>query len=213
MDMVRSMAIWAVLTLCGFSALAQGTISPVLEGIEKRYNATKTLQASFTQVFRFGPRQRTETGTLFLEKPGKMRWEYAKPAGKVFVSDGKYVYLYSPSTNVAERTPFKATDDLRAPLAFLLGRLDFQKDFRRFTMKPQGENKWITAEPKSSKSPYSMVSFLVNPAFQILEVEVTGVDQAINRFRFEGEKRNETIAASQFEFQPPRGSRLVDAEQ
>ena len=213
MFMVRLLTVWAALTLCGISVFAQGSISPILNGIEKRYNSTKTLQTEFTQVFRFGPRQRTESGTLFLEKPGKMRWEYSNPAGKVFVSDGKFVYLYSPSTNVAERTPFKATDDLRAPLAFLLGKLDFQKDFRRFTMKPQGENSWITAEPKNSKSPYTMVSFLVSPNYQILEVEVTGVDQAVNRFRFQDEQRNTPIAANRFEFRPPQGSRLVEAEQ
>lgn len=213
MCMIRPAILWVLLSLCGIGVYAQTSISPILSGIEKRYNATKTLETQFTQVFSFGPRQRTESGTLYLQKPGKMRWDYREPANKLFVSDGKYVYLYSPSTNVAERTPFKATDDLRAPLAFLLGRLDFQKDFRRFTLKPVGKNYWITADPRSDKAPYSMVAFLVTPAYEILEVEVTGVDQAVNRFRFQGEKRNEPISASKFEFQPPQGARVVDAEQ
>lgn len=213
MSMAKLAILGLLLTLCAASTFSQAPISPILMGIEKRYNATKTLQAEFTQVFSFGPRQRTESGTLYLEKPGKMRWDYQNPAGKVFVCDGKFVYLYSPSTNVAERTPFKATDDLRAPLAFLLGRLDFQKDFKRFTMKPQGDNYWITAEPRSAKAPYTSVAFLVNAASQILEVEVTGVDQAVNRFRFQGEQRNLKIAAAKFTFQPPEGSRLVDSEQ
>lgn len=195
------------------AALAQTRLFPVLDGIEKRYNAVKTLQVDFDQVFRFGPRQRAEKGTLYLQKPGKMRWDYADPKGKVFISDGKFVYLYSPSTNVVERTPFRETDDLRAPLAFLLGKLDFRRDFDRFTSKPQGTNTWVAAEPKSKKSPYTMVSFLVSPSFEILEVEVTGYDQAINRFRFSNEKRNVAIGNATFEFQPPAGSRLVDAEQ
>lgn len=213
MSMVRLATIWALLILCGISTSAQTSISPILNGIEKRYNATKTLEVQFTQIFAFGPRKRTENGVLYLEKPGKMRWDYTKPEGKVFVADGKYVYLYSPTTNVAERTPFKATDDLRAPLAFLLGRLDFQKDFRRFTMKPMESNYWITAEPRSNKAPYTSVAFLVSPNYQILQVEVTGADQTVNRFVFEKEQRNTSIAAAQFEFRPPQGARLVDAEQ
>lgn len=213
MCMIRPAILWVLLSLCGTSAFAQTSILPILNGIEKRYNATKTLETQFTQIFAFGPRQRTESGTLYLQKPGKMRWDYREPANKLFVSDGKFVYLYSPSTNVAERTPFKATDDLRAPLAFLLGRLDFQKDFRRFTLKPVGKNYWITAEPRSEKAPYSLVAFLVTPGFEILEVEVTGVDQAVNRFRFQNEKRNAPLAASLFDFQPPQGARVVDAEQ
>lgn len=195
------------------SLAAQTRISPILAGIETRYNAIRTLQVQFTQVFRFGPRSRTESGTLYLQKPGKMRWDYADPAGKVFLSDGKFVYLYSPSTNIVERSPFRATDDLRAPLAFLLGKLDFQRDFKRFTLKPQEPNYWITAEPKNEKSPYSMVSFLVSPNFEILEVEVAGMDQAVNRFRFQGEQRNLPLADSRFAFQPPAGSRFVEAEQ
>lgn len=200
--------------LCAAPRLeAQTRIAPILEGIEKRYNAAQTLQVDFTQVFRFGPRSRSESGTLFLQKPGKMRWEYSEPEGKLFLSDGKFVYLFSPSTNVVERTPFRATDDLRAPLAFLLGKLDFQRDFGRFTLKPEGDNYWITAEPKNQKSPYSMVSFLVSRNNEILEVEVTGLDQAVNRFRFRDERRNLQIADSRFEFRPPDGARLVEAEQ
>ncbi len=201
--------LWLAITSTG---LTQTRISPILQGVESRYNAVKTLQVEFTQVFRFGPRSRTETGTLYLQKPGKMRWEYTDPEGKIFLSDGKFVYLYSPSTNVVERTPFRATDDLRAPLAFLLGKLDFQKDFGRFTLKPEAKNYWITAEPKSDKSPYSMVSFLVSPNYEILEVEVAGMDQAVNRFRFRDEKRNLALTESRFEFRPPSGARLVEAE-
>jgi outer membrane lipoprotein carrier protein len=205
---------WMLLTMAtALPAASQTQLSPILAGIEKRYNAVRTLQVEFTQVFRFGPRSRTETGTLFLEKPGKMRWEYAQPEGKLFLADGKFVYLYSPSTNVVERTPFRETDDFRAPLAFLLGRLDFWRDFERFLLKPEGDNLWITAEPRNKKSPYSLVAFLVSPSYQILEVEVTGLDQAVNRFRFQGEQRNLALAPSYFEFRPPQGARLVEAEQ
>lgn len=211
---VAEIVVFTGLCLVPMSQLsAQTRISPILQGIEARYNAVKTLQVEFTQVFRFGPRSRTESGTLSLQKPGKMRWEYADPEGKLFLSDGKFVYLYSPSTNVVERTPFRATDDLRAPLAFLLGKLDFQRDFRRFTLKPDASNYWITAEPKNEKSPYTMVSFLVSPNFEILEVEVSGMDQAVNRFRFRNELRNPPLTDSRFEFRPPHGARLVEAEQ
>jgi len=217
LSMLRWQAIAGMCALAGLCLAgvvrspAQTRISPILAGIESRYNAVKTLQVEFTQVFRFGPR--TESGTLFLRKPGKMRWDYADPVGKVFLSDGKFVYLFSPTTSIVERTPFRATDDLRAPLAFLLGKLDFQRDFKRFTMKPEKKNFWVTAEPKSEKSPYTMVSFLVSPSFEILEVEVAGMDQAVNRFRFRAEQRNPPIADSRFEFQPPSGARLVEAEQ
>jgi len=78
-----------------------------------------------------------------------MRWEYSSPAGKLFVSDGKQVFLYTPMQNRVERSKLKQSDDLRAPMAFLLGKLDFSKEFRSFESRTEGTNTWITAEPKN----------------------------------------------------------------
>ena len=66
-----------------------------------------------------------------------MRWEYSQPAGKLFLSDGKLIYYYNPIANRAEKMKLQESEDMRAPLAFLLGKLDFQKDFTRF----QAENR------------------------------------------------------------------------
>ena len=52
-----------------------------------------------------------------------MRWEYA--SGKLFISDGKFIYSYYPDEHRAEKMSMKETDDMRAPLAFLLGDVDF----------------------------------------------------------------------------------------
>ena len=46
--------------------------------------------------------KRTESGTLRLRKPGRMRWDYTDPAGKLFLSDGKNLYLYTPANNEVE---------------------------------------------------------------------------------------------------------------
>ena len=79
-----------------------------------------------------GRPRKSESGELTLRKPGRMRWDYTAPAGKLFLSDGKQVYLYTPDSNRVERMPLKESDDMRAPLAFLLGKLDFAKEFRDF---------------------------------------------------------------------------------
>ena len=64
-----------------------------------------------------------------------MRWDYDQPKGKLFVSDGKFLWLYTPEGNRAERMKLKESDDMRAPLAFLLGKLDFQKEFRNLSRR------------------------------------------------------------------------------
>ncbi len=61
-----------------------------------------------------------------------MRWEYATPPGKIFLSDGKEVFLYTPDDRRAERSKLKESEDMRAPIAVLLGKLDFSREFKSF---------------------------------------------------------------------------------
>jgi outer membrane lipoprotein carrier protein len=180
-------------------------VSKILAGVEDRYNRTQTLQLSFAESLTVQGHKRTEKGVLYLRKPGKMRWEYTAPAGKLFVSDGKYIYSYFPDERRAERMSFKETDDMRAPLAFLLGRLKFKDDFREFRSEPDRENVYITAIPKSDKLPYSEVTFLVSPDSVIHDLKVKGQDGSITEFVFENEKKNPPLSETLFHFIPPQG--------
>src|SRR5271154_551930 len=180
-------------------------LTRTLKGIEDHYNRVQTLQLTFTQKFTFQKRLRTEKGELFLRKPGRMRWQYTAPAGKLFVSDGKFLYTYFPNENRAEKTLFRETEDMRAPLAFLLGRLNFQDDFREFRTEPDRDNIFITALPKSDKLPYTEVKFLVSPDFVIHWLSVTGQDGSNYEFVFENEKRNPPVPDTMFRFSAPPG--------
>jgi outer membrane lipoprotein carrier protein len=140
-----------------------------------------------------------------------MRWDYTSPAGKLFVSDGKNVYFYSPDTNRAEKMKLKETEDMRAPMAFLLGRLDFQKDFKEFQSKSEGGAVAITALPKSDKLPYREVSFTVDETnSRIQRLVVTGQDASVLEFTFADEKLNPPVADAMFRFQVPKGAEFVD---
>lgn len=182
-----------------------------LKGIEERYNRAQTLQLSFIESYKLQGRVRVEKGDLFLRKPGRMRWQYTAPAGKLFVSDGKFVYSYTPQDNRAEKMKLKETEDMRAPLAFLLGRLDFNKDFREFRAHAEEDGIFITAIPKSDNLPYSEVSFLAGPGFNIRRLEVKNQDNSILQFAFENEKQNPPLAEAMFQFTAPPGSEYVDS--
>ncbi len=157
--------------------------------------------------------QRSESGMLMLLKPGRMRWDYSKPKGKQYISDGKYLWLYTPDTNQVEKMKLKETDDMRAPLAFLLGKLNFRKEFRNIQAQPEGDGQRISAEPVTDNLPYSAVQFVVAPDFSIREVKVTGFDKSILTFRFDQEKINPTLDPKLFKFRAPPGAQIVEAEQ
>jgi len=197
--------------LSGVSFAQTPDLNNTLKGIENRYNKAQSLELGFSETYTFKGRKRTESGTLFLRKPGRMRWQYLAPAGKLFVSDGQFFYYYSPEDNRAEKMKVKEADDLRAPLAFLLGRLNFNDDFREFHSKAQGSDVLVTAIPKSDKLPYTEVSFLSSPDFMIKHLQVRGQDGSLLEFAFDGEKKNPSVPDAMFKFSPPPGARWVDS--
>src|SRR5215471_10455649 len=164
----------ALLAAAGLFSASAAELDPLLKGIEERYNKAKTIQADFVQTYTYRGRKTTEKGTLFLRKPGRMRWQYSSPAGKVWVSDGEFVYSFDPDGKRVEKSKLKDAGDLRAPLAFLLGKLNFHEDFRQFESSPDGSDTKITALPKSDKFPYTEVSFVASPNFIIKRLSVKG---------------------------------------
>lgn len=157
--------------------------------------------------------RRAESGQLSLRKPGRMRWDYSQPKGKQFVSDGKFLYLYTPDDHQAERMKMKETEDMRAPLAFLLGKLNFQKEFRNIQGKPEGDATRVVAEPKSENLPYSAAEFVITADARIREVKVTAFDKSVLDFTFDQEKLDPPLNPSLFQFQLPPGARLTEGEQ
>ncbi|HUE02807.1 MAG TPA: outer membrane lipoprotein carrier protein LolA [Bryobacteraceae bacterium] len=189
-------------------------LGPLLKAVEARYNHAQTLQVTFHEAYT-GPGQprRTESGTLLLRKPGRMRWDYTSPEGKLFVSDGKYLWLYTPSNHQVEKMKIKESDDMRAPLAFLLGKLHFDKEFSNVHGVAAAGGMQITADPKTDTLPYTKVEFTVGQDDQIRRVQVTGYDQSVLTFDFEQEKLNPPIEAKLFQFQMPPGAALVETTQ
>lgn len=177
------------------------------QAIEKHYNSTPTLSLDFTQTNLASGRKKSDSGKLILRKPGRMRWEY--DSGNIFVTDGKTVWFYQPGANRAEYSKVKESEDLRAPLAFLLGRLDFKKLFKE-VREESGE---IIAIPKSEKAPYSEVRFIADASGIIEYVKVTGQDASVMEFSFRNQKRNIPTQDSQFKFIPPPGTEVVEVSE
>jgi outer membrane lipoprotein carrier protein len=193
---------------------ADARLDALLKAVEGRYNRAKTLQVVFHEDYTpQGKPRRTESGTLLLRKPGRMRWDYDQPKGKLFVSDGKYLWLYTPADNRAEKMKFQESEDMRAPLAFLLGKLNFEKEFRNLEGRAEGADTRIAAEPKTENLPYSAVEFLVTADGRIKQVKVTGFDHSVLDFAFDQEKVDPALDGKLFQFQVPKGVELVEAGQ
>jgi outer membrane lipoprotein carrier protein len=193
---------------------ADAAVDRLLDRVEEHYNQAKTLQVTFIEQYTpSGGIRRTETGRLMLRKPGRMRGEYSLPKGKLFVSDGKFLWIYTPTDNRAAKMPLKASEDMRAPLAFLLGKLNFGKEFHNLRAQPEGASTRIFAEPKTEDLPYSAVEFLVTSENRSSELKVTGFDHSILDFVFTEERVDPPLDSKLFQFQAPAGAVLEETEQ
>jgi outer membrane lipoprotein carrier protein len=191
---------------------ADANLESLLKGVESRYNRAKTLQVLFKEEYTpAGGMRRSESGILMLRKPGRMRWMYSQPPGKFFLSDSKSLYLYNPEENRVEQMKVQETEDMRAPLAFLLGQLNFQIEFRNLQARPEGAGTRITGESKGENLPYSQVEFVVTADYRIREVKVTGYDRSITDFTFDQERIDPTLDPKLFQLQMPQGAELVKA--
>src|SRR5580692_3898268 len=135
-----SAAMLVVGVMLSAGAVAEDVHS-IAQGVDEHYNHLRTLQAEFTEVYRGSGMERTEAGTLWLakgglKKPGKMRWEYRSPREKLFVSNGKDAWFYVPSDRQARRTEARKLDDIRSPLAFLLGKSKLEKELQGLSLAP-----------------------------------------------------------------------------
>src|SRR5207245_650859 len=115
--------------------------------------------------------------------------------------------------STVERERLKETDDMRIPLAFLLGTLDFQKDFGKFETRSEGGDTYIIATPKNDKLLFTKVAMLIAPDSTIRQVSVTGQDFSIMQFVLEDEKRNQPVNPALFRFTPPPGAKIVDVRE
>jgi outer membrane lipoprotein carrier protein len=180
--------------------------------VEARYNKAQTLSVQFEEKYSLlGRKHSPESGTLTLRKGGKMRWDYVRPEGKLFVSDGKTIYLYTSGDNRVEKVPLRDTEDMRAPLAFLLGKLEMKKEFRDFQVHEQSGGTLLTASAKNDRLPYKSVEMLIASDGSIRQLQVAGRDESLLTYVFRDEKLNIPLNDSIFHFTIPPGAEVVDA--
>jgi len=192
-------------------------VRPLAEAVDEHYNHLRTLQADFTETYRGAGADRVEAGTLWLKKPRKMRWEYRSPKGKLFVSDGKAVWFYLPGERQVRKTNPKQLDDLRSPLAFLLGKTKLESELQGLSkavdVTPvESGNTILRGVPRTMADRVSEVLLEVNGAHQIVRIALTEVDGATTEFRFSGLRENEELSDRRFEFTPPLGVEVVEGE-
>jgi outer membrane lipoprotein carrier protein len=192
-------------------------VHAIAQAVDNRYNHLQTLQAEFTETYRGAGIERSESGALWLKKPGKMRWEYRFPKEKLFLSDGKDAWFYLPGDRQVRRTSVKRLDDLRSPLGFLLGKTRLEKELDGLSFAPDVApltpgNIVLRGVPKAMANRVNEVVLEITPDYHIARIQFEEADESVTEYRFSEQRENARIADQLFRFSPPPGVEIVDGD-
>ncbi|MGH9514723.1 MAG: outer membrane lipoprotein chaperone LolA [Terriglobales bacterium] len=197
-----------------FPASALPGVGSVAHQVDERYNHLQTLTAEFTEIYQGSGVDRTESGTLWLKKPGKMRWEYRSPEEKLFVSDGHDGWLYVPAEKQVRKSSMKKLDDIRSPLAFLLGKTKLEKELAGLSFAPDMKT-WhegdviLRGVPKGMEDTLRQVLLEITPEHAIARILLYGTDDSITEYRFSNQKENLPVSDAKFRFSAPAGAEVI----
>ena len=204
-----------VLVSAGAARLvAQTDVHAIADKVDQRYNHMQTLQAQFSETYSGAGMKRTESGTLELKKPGRMRWDYSEPRPKMFLTDGSTAWFYVPGERQARRAPVKQIEDLRSPLRYLLGKSKLEKEFIGLTVVPEAKplnagDVVLRGVPKGMQERVSQTLLEVTPDGLIARIVVEEMDGSVTEFRFLQQKENVQVSDQRFRFTPPPGVEVV----
>lgn len=141
--------------------------APTVERVNGYFNAMKGLKADFVQT---SPDGRSFGGTLYLLRPGMMRFEYNPPAALEIVADGSSVAIRDRKLNTQDEYFIGQT-----PLKFLLQpKIDVAKDSKVTGLQRQGESIVLGLEDKSTLGGTSRIKVVFDgKSHQLKEWTVT----------------------------------------
>jgi outer membrane lipoprotein carrier protein len=208
-------AIAAVLFGARDAHAGKPTAEEVAGRVQKFYDGTKTFRANFKQVYfiKVQNKKKESKGKVIFEKPGKMSFSYETPNGNRVVSDGKVIKVYEKEAEQMYETPVKKSQ-YPAALAFLMGEGRLTKDFKlklldSSTMKFEG-GYVLECVPKEASPAYQkMLLYIDGETAQGRRVLILDAQGNKNRFDFSNPVINKPVAKSEFEFTPPKGTKII----
>jgi chaperone LolA len=192
-------------------------VAAAVEGLQRRYQAVRTISGKFTQVYRAPGVEQIESGILSMKKPGLMRWEYREPEVKLFIADGRSTYLYTPGDRQVLVRSLNDADLRSTPLQFLLGQGEVAKSFNASWEKevaPRLEGTLVLRlTPHAAQPDYAfLVLELDRLTFELRRIVIRELTANTSEFILSDLATNVKLDDSQFKFKIPKGVEVVQVE-
>ena len=212
----------SIVTLAALSASVQAEeLRELVDRIQTHYDGVEAFQARFTQRHerRLLRKVVEESGTVFVKKPGRMRWEYETPEEKLFLTNGEKSYFYLPMENqvIISNAPSGAMGmGEGSPFELLVGRSRLTDTFEAFPSDspPTEGGVMLSLVPLRPQAGFDEVEIEVEPSNgQIRRVVLLDAQHNKTEFVFDDIRENVELPESRFRFTVPSGVDVVLASQ
>ena len=197
-------------SLAAPASAAQAAASPAAAAeVEKYLSGLASWTADFEQTIDDGHGNilRSAAGRLYLERPGKFRWDYAKPSEQVILADGKKIWFYDKDlaqANVRDMDTSLAS----TPASLLSGSGSVSTQFNVTALPPSGGLQWFQLLPKHADTDFQLVRIGFDKG-ELRSMFLADKLNQITQLTFFNSKRNEKLAPDLFTFVPPAGVDVI----
>lgn len=195
-----------------FSPLASAEQNAT-EILQNFFKDLKTLSAEFKQSVENSQLNTVELskGQLWIERPGKFRWNYNQPYLQEIVSDGNRIWIYDADL---EQVTVKAINQTlgNTPAMLLSDNKPLTDSFAIADAGNFSGMSWVELTPKDSDAGFSSIRLGFEKR-QLMEMLLKDNLGQITMLTFKQLKRNEPVDKMLFKFTPPAGADVFDTSQ
>lgn len=190
----------------------------VLDRASAAYQATQTLAASFVQIITnpmIGAPDTTR-GELYQQRPSRFAMRFTDPRGDRIVADGRYLWLYTPSTTPGQviRSRIPETGTTGPNLVGQFVERPRERYSARYERADSGAAGWadvVSLTPRDSALPYTSAVLWIGRTDGLVRrldlVESGGQERSVRLGKL---RPNVAVPSREFRFSPPAGVRVVD---
>ncbi|MEW5755785.1 MAG: outer membrane lipoprotein chaperone LolA [Pseudomonadota bacterium] len=198
-----------LMTAC-WLAISGAHAASAVEQLAAFNDKMQTFEATFAQELQDtkGKVTQSSSGKVYLQRPGRFRWNYLAPFKQEIVADGAKIWIYDADL---EQVTVKRMNGALAetPAMLLIGKKPLEEMFEIHAHSGGAPGlAWVKLLPKTKDSGFEQL-LLGFDAKDLRAMELVDSFGQTTRIRFEGVVMNKRLAATLFNFTPPAGVDVV----
>lgn len=150
---------------------------------------------------------RSASGHLYVQRPGKFRWDYTQPSEQLVLADGKKLWFYDKDLAQANVRDMDATL-AGTPAMLLSGSEPVSSQFEISALPPKDGLEWFQLKPKHTDTDFQAVQVGFAKG-ELAQMRLADKLNQITHLSFTAAVRNPQLSPGLFSFTPPEGVDVI----